>query len=142
MIVEAKRVDNPESSDRVIGQLLKYYARALRIGEQGLAGLRRYAQRLADGEPRESPLISTRMIFGASSQAEAHRMLEAGRPLRPRNIKLVVALDEFRDKHAMRLGLIVRVLSTHHRLPIELLEVGEGRIKRCPVADERLYRPV
>lgn len=136
VLVEAKNVKNSDSSDKVVGQLLKYYARALRIGAEGLEGLRRFAKQEAGGSRRDGAVRSMRKVFNAHSQLEAHKLLEQGTPLTPGDVALVVALDSYQDKQARRLGLIVLTLQKHHHLPIALFEVRKGEVRPCPCSEE------
>jgi hypothetical protein len=137
VLVEAKLVQNSDSSDKVIGQLLKYYARALRIGTEGLEGLRECARQEANGQLREGPLLSMGKTF-RTNQTAAGTLLQRGERLMPRDLALVVALDEFHHRQSRRLGFIVNMLRKHHNLPIDIFEVHGNIVKPCPCSDESL----
>ncbi len=141
VLIEAKHATNSESSDKVIGQLLKYYARALRIGTAGLAKLRECAERECAGYPRQGSLLSMGKALG-TSQTEARRLLEGGDPLAPGDLALIVALDEFHNKQARRLGFIINTLRKHHNLPIEVFTVAGDCVQRCDCSDEGLIDAV
>ena len=129
VLIEAKRAKSDEASCQVIGQLLKYYVRALEIGDEGLNGLKKFAQRIRDGQKPPKKLISLKAVFGTHTLEDAYERVAKGRKLEPAEIGLIVAIDEYQPKLQRRLLYITEVLRTRHALPIRVALVSNRRVR-------------
>lgn len=123
-IVETKRARsdafgrrNPQAHAHVVGQLLKYYARALTLGTKGVRTAVRTLRKR--GKARYWRL-SLRQIVGARNGKDAAEILAAGRPLKPHEVRLHILLNKSTGALERRLPRICRVLRRHHRLPIRV----------------------
>jgi len=126
-IVEAKRAHadafggrNPQAHAHVVGQLLKYYARALSLGTKGVQAV---TSELRARGKRRYRRLSLRQIVQASNGNAAREILTAGRPLKPEEIRLHILINRSTDALERRLPLICQVLQRHHRLPIRVWSV-------------------
>ncbi|MFQ5537604.1 MAG: hypothetical protein ACE5GJ_09155 [Gemmatimonadota bacterium] len=92
VIVEAKQASSADARIKVVGQLLMYYAGALKMGLGGLKLLRRYAvdHHVAARRAQRSSLQA--ISGGITPRNEAWAALRKGRRLRPDNIRLLAAL--------------------------------------------------
>lgn len=133
VLVEGKRLDNDEASAKVLGQLLKYYAHARRLGREGLDRIRTTAGEAAVRGVSYARWSLARLL-GAGGQDEACGLATLGEPLGADEIALVIALDQYGAKLHRRLGMAVLVLAgEEHRLPITVVEVVAGTVRRMGV---------
>jgi hypothetical protein len=123
-IVEVKRARadafggrNPQAHAHVVGQLLKYYARALALGTKGVRQVVGELKRRGRTHYRR---LSLRQIIGAPTGADAAVVLAGGRPLRPEEIRLHVLINHSTAALERRLPRICRVPRRHHHLPIRV----------------------
>ena len=124
VLVEAKHSTNAESGEKVVGQLLKYYAYALTLGENGLNLLTNFAENnieTAYGVTKITP----QKLCGGSHRDEAMPQMIAGRRLRSEEIGLFVAVD---GKVEPSLSLIVSTLREQHKLSIGIIQVSDDSI--------------
>ena len=124
VLIEAKHSINVESGEKVIGQLLKYYAYALTIGLKGLGRLKNFAENnpvLAHSATK----ITFQMLCGGVHRDQALPLMGEGRFLRPDEIGLFVAVD---GKVESSLSLIVSTLRQYHGLNIGVIQVSDGTI--------------
>ena len=124
VLVEAKQHRNNESGEKVIGQLLKYYAYALTIGMKRLDRLKDFA----DNNPLEAQgaaKISFQKLCGGIYRDDALPLMTQGRRLRPDEIRLFVAVDGQVEES---LSLIVKTLRDYHGLNIRVIQVLDGTI--------------
>jgi hypothetical protein len=120
VLVEAKHSANAESGEKVIGQLLKYYAYALSLGENGLNLLTKFAKTnvvLARGVTKITP----QALCGGIHRDLAMPQMEAGRPLQSEEIGLFVAVDNMVEQSLKK---IVAALWDYHRLKIGIIQVS------------------
>jgi len=120
VLVEAKHSANAESGEKVIGQLLKYYAFALSLGENGLNLLTKFAKTnvvLARGVTKITP----QALCGGIHRNQAMPQMEAGRRLRSEEIGLFVAVDNTVESSLTK---IVFALRKYHRLNIGVIQVS------------------
>lgn len=123
VILEAKRSANRASLADVIGQLLKYYAKALAIGSEGFEIMR---ARAVEPGLADHKRLSAGRLMGVSRGSDALKQLRSGQPLIPADIDLVVALDEAPKLVVSRLVPIIRILQSHHQLPIRVVTIENG----------------
>ena len=123
VLVEAKATGATDAASKVIGQLLMYYAGALKLGTKGLALMRRFAEAHPDRACSTSTTSPKAMTGGVTPPSEAWQRLEAGRRLRPSEIALFIAVD---SKPRASLTDALNALRKHHRLPIGIIRVDGG----------------
>jgi hypothetical protein len=120
IIVEAKQASSADSKSKVVGQLLMYYAGALRLGYTGLRMMRSYAE----SQPRSArslrPISLLMLNGGQGPPAEAWRSLCRGRRLQPNRIALFAALD---SEPGSSLKAALSELAEHHDLSIGVISV-------------------
>lgn len=126
VLVEAKHTSAPDSISKVVGQLLMYYAGALRIGTRGFELFRKYAEACPEKALSTSWISPKELTGGVSPPAAAWAVIQAGEKLRPEDIRLFIAMNS-EPHEALRTG--VRVLSQNHGLSIGLLVVEHGRVR-------------
>ena len=120
IIVEAKQSSSADAKSKIIGQLLMYYAGALRLGTAGIRLMRTFAERYQRSARSLRP-VSLRMLNGGvGSPQEAWRSLCGGRRLRPAQIKLCAALD---CEPGESLKGVLEELWRHHGLSIRVISV-------------------
>jgi hypothetical protein len=126
IIVEAKEGSSIDSKSKIIGQLLMYYAGALRLGYAGLRLMRHYAETNSRSARSLRPVSLLMLNGGIGPPAEAWRSLCKGRRLRPGCIALYAALD---SEPSTALKAALAELAEHHRLNIGAISVlGADRI--------------
>lgn len=131
VLIEAKLSDADDAQDKVIGQLLKYYSQALRLGVEGVELMRSYA--CGDREAACSNEITTpSKIAGGVSLETAWAELQKGRPLRPEEIALFVA---FNGELSPILRQTITALDVHHDLRIGAIRVAGGKASVLAGAD-------
>jgi len=111
VLVEAKRARDRRSSADVLGQLLKYYAHALDLGDSGVELLQEAAQR----DRRKGRLLSFKEL--------THGVTPRGGQLDPRKLDLLVALDYAAPKIGPRLVKTATVLRELHGISVGVLVV-------------------
>ncbi len=132
IIVEAKQGASVDSKSKVIGQLLMYYAGALRLGYMGLRLMKSYAENNARSARSLRPVSLLMLNRGLGPPTEAWRALCSGRRLRPNRIAFYAALD---SQPGPSLTAALSELSQHHGLNIGVISV-------LGVDDVRIWRPV
>lgn len=118
------------------GQLLKYYARALRIGHQGLDALRQRLRGAHTGSTKPLYRRTVRQLFDQAAEIGAVNRLGRGQKLRPGDVRLLVAVDQATDALRKRLLPICQVPRSHHKRTIEVWQL-RGR----PTRAVRLFPP-
>ncbi len=124
VLVEAKHSTNAESGEKVIGQLLKYYAYALSLGENSLSLLANFAEnniKVAYGTTKITP----QKLCGGLHRDEAMPQMIEGKRLQSEEIGLFVAID---GKVEASLSLIVSTLREQHNLSIGIIQVSDDTI--------------
>lgn len=127
-IVEVKRAASDEANALVIGQLLKYYARALRMAAEGIQDIVSVLGRL--GGVRHGP-CSPAGLWGCSEKHATDRC-QRGRLLGPEDIALHIVVDEAPKRMQLRLVRTCHALRKHHRLHLQL-----WRLSRLAKASSR-----
>lgn len=126
VLVEAKHFTNAEAGEKVIGQLLKYYSFALRVGENGLRLMREFSE--ANTKIACSPKkITPQQICGGVVRELAMPQMELGRKIKPQEIGLYVAVDGEVERSLLE---IINVMRTHHKLNIGVIQVKKTTICR------------
>ena len=120
IIVEAKQGSSGDAKSKVIGQLLMYYAGALRLGYTGLRQMRSYAAENVRSARSLRPVSLSMLNGGVGSRTEAWRSLCRGRRLLPKRIALYAAFDAEPESS---LKSALGELSTHHGLSIGVISV-------------------
>lgn len=119
--MEAKKVAAKDAADKVVGQLLKYYAHARHIGHKGLERLRAYA-----ATSPEYKLMSLPAAMGVDSEPEAAKLLAKGNQLKPWQIELVIVFDEPAPKLELRLRLMIEQLTRDFGLHFRCFVTCDG----------------
>ena len=130
VLIEVKQLNNKESIDKVVGQLLKYYTAAVKLGSEAIEQFRTYAAtnvELARGNKVTTP----HRVYGGILGSQIWPNLSNGDRLRPDEIELMIALN---GQPGLILKDIVGVLSDLHQLPIRLIAVENGRVRFVPTA--------
>lgn len=122
VLVEAKAAVAPDAACKVTGQLLMYYAGALMLGSEGLEVMRSFAANPEARDTSKKPLVR---VTGAKTTTEAWAVLTKGTPVAPEQVRMFIALDN-KPHHALE--PILATLRQHHRLPIGLVIVKDGKI--------------
>ena len=128
VLIEAKHSANAESGEKVIGQLLKYYAYALRLGENGLNLLANFSETnttLARGVTKITP----QKLSGGLHRNQAMPEMEKGEHLRPEEIGLFVAVNHEPESSLLE---IVNVLKKYHKLDIGIIQVAPDGLLTFP----------
>jgi hypothetical protein len=136
VLVEAKAVTSSDATSKVIGQLLMYYAGALSFGQNGLALLRRFAEKHADEAQGHKKISPKRLTGGLTPATSAWKVLQDGPPLSPERIQLWVAFDQ--KPHDAFID-VVRVLRERHALHIGYCVVQNCRVSRVVGADTDVH---
>jgi hypothetical protein len=118
VLIEVKMAT--DASDKVVGQLVKYYSQALLLSVEGLGAYREYA--LANREDARGKYRTNPRIVLGKSDAEAWCELKHGRRLRPKDVALFVA---FNGEVCPVLRQIHTVLRLHHNLRIGAIRVDD-----------------
>lgn len=121
VLVEAKHSTNAESGDKVIGQLLKYYAYALTLGTNSLTLLTNFAENHAE-TAYQIDKITPQKLCGGLHRDKAMPQMIAGRRLQSKEIGLFVAVN---GKVEPSLSLIVSTLREQHKLSIGIIQVSD-----------------
>ena len=124
VLVEAKASVAPDAACKVIGQLLMYYAGALKLGSEGLRMMRSFAVNHKD-EARSTKKIPHIRLAGIKPSEKAWDALTKGARLKPEKMRMFIALNN-KPHHA--LAPTLAALRQHHRLPIGLVVVKDGKI--------------
>jgi hypothetical protein len=119
VLVEAKHSEARDAISKVIGQLVMYYAGALRIGQVGLECYRRYAVEYRE-RALSSTWISPKALTGGMSPPEkAWEHIRSGRRIQPNEVALFVgltapphdalleAVEVLKERHSLLIGLAV-----------------------------------
>lgn len=125
VLVEAKAASAQDAGSKVVGQLLMYYAGALKLGLDGICALEKFARAspsVAHSIPRISP---QKVMGGLGSNAQCFEALKMGDRLTPKDIALFIALDN-EPRHTLVPTL--NILRGLHGLHIGLVLVRGGSI--------------
>jgi hypothetical protein len=122
-IVEVKRAVSDEANALVLGQLLKYYARALRMG---LDGIHEIVAALEQRRQTQHGACSAAKLWRCS-EAEANERCRRGRALGPGDVALHIVVDEAPTRMRLRLVRTCRALRDHHRLAVGLWRLNRSR---------------
>lgn len=123
VLVEVKVSKAKDATDKVVGQLLKYYASALNLGSDAIDRYQAYANDNPVGPSTEQAgrkKATLNKIYDGLTLREIQPLLSLGARLRPEQVQLFIALD---DDPSPILQDTLEVLSDVHRLPIGLLKV-------------------
>jgi hypothetical protein len=120
VIVEAKQAGAVDAKVNVVGQLLMYYAGALRLGSHGIRLLRSFALEHARAARSLRPKSLKMLSRGISPPDAAWSELCKGRPLRPEQVALYVALD---SEPGVALKGALAELARHHSLVVGVISV-------------------
>ena len=127
VIVEAKQGASINSRINVVGQLLMYYAGALRLGARGLRLMRRYAAEYPRSARSLTPKSLKMLAGGLSPPQLAWAELCKGRTLKPNQVALYVALD---TEPGATLTSALSELAQHHGLSVGVISVlGRNRLR-------------
>ena len=125
VLIEAKRHSAADAPDKVVGQLLKYYAHALTLGTRGVERYREYA--LANpNASQDNEKTTPHKVLGGLSGPEVWQQLAEGRQLQPQEIGLYLAFD---GHPSSVLKQIITVLDVHHNLRIGAIQVAHDRAR-------------
>ena len=127
VLVEAKQGTAADATSKVVGQLLIYYAGALRLGTKGLRLMHGFASECARFARSARPKSLKMLSGGVSPPEAAWKELQKGRKLRPEQIALCVALD---GEPSTALKSALEALAQHHKLNIKVVSVlGRNRLQ-------------
>jgi len=120
VLIEAKKASSMDASSKVIGQLLLYYVGALHLGLQGLRNLRKFAAEHVRSARSTKPKLLKTLTGGISPPDAAWQEMQKGRKLKPKQIRLYIALDALPPA-----GLVsaLTVLASEHSLNIGVVSV-------------------
>jgi hypothetical protein len=121
VLIEVNMATVNDASDKVVGQLMKYYSQVLLLSVEGLEAYRNFAlnePNAARGKTRTDP----QRVLGDPND-EAWCELKHGRRLRPKEIELFVA---FNGGVSPVLRQIITVLHLHHNLRIGAIRVDDN----------------
>jgi hypothetical protein len=121
VLIEVKMATARDASDKVIGQLMKYYSQALLLSIEGLERYREFA--LSDPEAAGGKIKTNPTKVLGKPNDEAWCELKHGRRLRPKEIELFVA---FNGGVSPVLRQIITVLHLHHNLRIGAIRVDDN----------------
>jgi len=125
VLVEAKAASAQDAGSKVVGQLLMYYAGALKLGLDGICALAKFARAsptVAHSIPRISP---QKVMEGLGSNEQCFKALTMGGRLTPKDLALFIALDN-EPRHTLVPTL--KILRELHGLHIGLVLVRGGSI--------------
>jgi len=125
VLVEAKAASAQDAGSKVVGQLLMYYAGALKLGLDGICALAKFAgasPTVAHSIPRISP---QKVMGGLGSNEQCFEALTMGGRLTPKDLALFIALDN-EPRHTLVPTL--KILRELHGLHIGLVLVRGGSI--------------
>lgn len=129
ILVEAKRISSADATCKVIGQLVMYYAAALRLGSAGITKLRQFAEE-QPARARSKQHKSLQALAGGVKGAEkAAGMLGRGARLKPSQIGLYIVLDK---QPGDTLTAVVKALAKRHRLKIQILVASQRPVTLRP----------
>ena len=123
IIVEAKQASSADTKSKVIGQLLMYYAGALRLGYTGLRMMRSYAAHNPRSASSLRPVSLLMLNDGEGPPSAAWKALCRGRRLQPNRIALYAALD---SEPSVSLRAALSELAEHHNLSIGVILVHKS----------------
>lgn len=92
VLVECKVSTAPDADGKCLGQLLKYFTFAMRIGYEGIRRLNQYASDCTDAAHADGP-TTPRMVLGLKNELDGECRLHTGRCLKPSQIGLFIATD-------------------------------------------------
>jgi hypothetical protein len=125
-IVEAKLTSagdtgkgKPGAHDAVVGQLLKYYAAAMRMHVGGLKVLHDAAQSAHVGKK-----TSSLKLLKKDNEAEAWKALIDGDPITPDAVGLHLVVDRVTNAFNERIREIRHVVHKHHSLTLRVWQVS------------------
>jgi hypothetical protein len=145
VLVEAKSVRASDSASKVVGQLLMYYAGALRLGQDGLEHLRRHAvlPKAIDITQRPPGFTSAQKVTAVPVRTPERKQvawdrLHNGTKLQPKDIALFVALDgrpkpslcqvieRLFESHKIDIGVVVANVDGDSRKICTVVRPSEG----------------
>ena len=109
VLVEAKHFGAVDAADKVVGQILKYYAWAMKLGAQGIELLRRYAGQHPEAARGIVATTPSKLCDGATTD-EAWRKLKAGTRVQPEDVSLVIGVDGDVGPTLLRVTLVLGIL--------------------------------
>lgn len=119
LVIEAKSVASHDIEGRVLGQLLMYYAGALKFGARGIRLMRQFARDHPElAQSPEHPKSLKALSGGMSPPERAWQELCKGRKLQPERVGLALALD---GEPPTPLAASIAALGEHHRLEVGVL---------------------
>lgn len=126
VVVEAKQGSSVDSRINLVGQLLMYYAGALRLGARGVRLMRRYAAEYPRSARSLRPKSLKMLTGGVSPPERAWAELCKGRTLKPSQVALYLALDM---EPGNTLKSALSDLAQHHGLSVGVVSVlGRDRL--------------
>lgn len=130
VLVETKVSTAADADGKCVGQLLKYFSFALRIGSRGRERLVEYATNYPLDAHAERPTTPKRML-GLRHESHGTLLLGEGDPITPQEIGLFIAID---GKCHGALPVVTGTLSRHFGLQIgiAIVENGDVRLDRRP----------
>lgn len=126
VVIEVKRAAASDAGDKVIGQLLKYYAHALTLGTKAVERFREYARDHQDHARSVDRKTPQSMFKALRASTPLMEILHEGRPLRPAEVALYVATD---GEPSEPLKQILTILAIHHQLQIGAIRVDADTIR-------------
>ena len=134
VLVEAKHIKAPDAAAKVVGQLLMYYAGALRLGRDSIGRLHTFGLPAKSVDLKVRPLnfiAAQRVVKLPSSTPDRKRaswdMMYAGDKLLPQDIGLYVAIDgmprrslchiigRLYDSHCLDIGVVQTNVANDNR---------------------------
>ena len=125
VLVECKVFSAKDAGDKCVGQLLKYLAFALRVGDKAIEKLRDFSI-ASEAEASSEQKITPKRIMNARSLADTRDYWSQGNTLDPSQVGLFLALD---GPPKNTLTLIVETLK-HFGLQIGIVYLENGELKR------------
>jgi hypothetical protein len=125
VLVETKVSTASDADGKCVGQLLKYFSFALRIGARGRELLIQYATNYPLDAQAERP-TTPKKILGVRHESQGALLLGEGNPITPKEIGLFIAID---GKCHGALPLVTATLSNHFGLHIGIAIVENGVVR-------------
>lgn len=130
VIIEAKATSNKEWTDKVLGQLLKYYSHALKLGTESLSILRSFATNRPEDAKSIRLKTPVRLCQDrAKTEEEAIAFLRRGDRILPNEIALIVACDAKDETEARVLLDIQECLRKFHNFEFRLVAANDAGIR-------------
>ena len=92
VLIECKRSNAPDADRKCIGQLLKYWAFALQLGDEGVTRLTNYAIHHSN-DSQCTALTTPKKILNVTKEPTEDNPLRNGQKLQPEEIGLFIAID-------------------------------------------------